>query len=57
MVNLSLKDQIPVQIYRNFFQNWLAAYAEREGVLPDSIVIYREGLSDVQIKKTISVEL
>lgn len=57
MVNLSIKDQIPVQIYRNFFQNWLATYAEREGRLPDSIVIYREGLSDVQIKKTISVEL
>jgi hypothetical protein len=57
MMNLSMKDQISAQIYRNFFMQWLKNYAEREKALPDSIIIYREGLSDVQIKKTITDEL
>lgn len=57
MTNLSRKDQVAAQVFRNFFQQWLMAYGEREKALPNCIVLYREGLSDVQIKKTINDEL
>jgi hypothetical protein len=57
MTGLPMKDQIPTQIYRNFFDQWLRNYLKREKSLPDSLIIYREGLSDVQIKKTIIEEL
>jgi hypothetical protein len=57
MTGLSGKDQIATQIYRNFFLNWLSNYAIREKSLPDTIIIYREGLSDIQIKKTLNEEI
>ena len=57
MTGLARKDQISAQIYRQFFMGWLSSYADKEGALPDAIVVYREGLADEQIKRTLSEEI
>ena len=57
MVGLSKREQVAMQIYCNFFEKWLSRYLTCTGKLPDTIIVYREGLSEAQIKRSVGEEL
>lgn len=57
MVGLGKREQVAMQIYCNFFEKWLSEYLARTKRLPDTLIVYREGLSDAQIKVTVGQEL
>lgn len=52
------KEELSVKFYQSFFvmwfQNW---FKSNKDTFPDAIIIYREGLNEVQAKKELAVEI
>ena len=51
------REAIPKNILDNFNLTWLQKYYKTEQRLPDTIVVYREGLSEAQLRKTVCPEV
>ena len=51
------REAIPKNILDNFNLTWLQKYCKTEKRFPDTIVVYREGLSEAQLRKTVCHEV
>ena len=50
-MNIKKKEEIPVATLEDLFINWAKSYYQTNNKkVPDTIILYREGLSDVQTK-------
>lgn len=57
LTDLLSREAVAREALDHFYKNWLWQYLQREGSFPNTIIIYREGLSSAQVKRTISSEL
>lgn len=53
-MNIKKKEEIPVDMLEDIFISWAKAYYQTNNKrAPETIILYREGLSDVQTKDQI----
>lgn len=55
-LNIQARESIPVENLESIFIDWAKSYYQNNNkTVPDSIIIYREGLSDAQAKTQLTV--
>jgi hypothetical protein len=50
---MDFREAIPSIILEKFYEKWLKKYQDNEKCLPDTIIVYREGLAQAQVRKTV----
>lgn len=51
------KETVASQILLNFYRTWLWQYRVITKTLPNTLIMYREGLSEAQLRKSVIVEV
>jgi aubergine len=51
------RDALPREVLEQFYNHWIWQFFQNERSLPDTLIIYREGLSDSQLRRTLAGEL
>lgn len=54
---LQSREAVSLDALEQFYNHWIWEYYQNEKKLPDTLVIYREGLSDSQLKRNLATEL
>lgn len=56
-VGIKRKEEIPPDTLNTIFYNWARTYFKNNKVVPNVILLYREGLSDAQVKVQVQREI